>query len=126
MSGADHLAETAHHARILVETAVGGIKLALDEYVVPVADSAGLDDFMIDGSNFTSYLQQLESTAARCDDRIRVDLASTPEWPALGLRAAAPVLRLERQAFSRTDRPLFLCNRCILPSATTQYQVVIE
>ncbi len=113
-------------ARINVKTEVAGRPVALDCYVIPVTEATDLDDFMTDtGSSFSDYLERLETRITRAEDRFKLDIAGSDLVASLGVPAGSPVLRLNRIAFTRDERPLFLCRRTLVPSAA-DYQVVIE
>jgi GntR family transcriptional regulator len=113
-------------ARINVQTEVAGRLAAIDYYVIPVTEASDLDDFMTDtGASFSEYLERLEARITRAEDRFKLDIAGADLAANLGMGEGSPVLRLNRIAFTREERPLFLCRRIMVPSAA-DYQVVIE
>lgn len=120
------IADHAPVAQINVKTEVAGRLAAVDSYVIPVTEASDLDDFMTDtSSSFSDYLERLEARITRAEDRIRPDIAGADLAASLGVPDGTPVLRLNRIAFTREERPLFLCRRIIVPSAA-EYQAVIE
>lgn len=120
------IADRVAVALISIKTEVGNRPAALDHYVVPVTEASDLDDFMTDtGTTFSDYLDRLEARVLRMEDRLKPDTATSELASVLGVAAGTPVLSINRVAFAREDRPLFLCRRAIVASAA-DYQVVIE
>lgn len=113
-------------ARVSVRTSVAGRPAILDRYVISITLAPGLDDYMIDnGPDFADLLQSLEAGFTRCEDRISAVAAPPDVADCLGLGAATPVLRIDRLALAREDRPLLLCCRHAV-TASAHYEVETE
>ena len=86
-----------------------GRPLILDYIIVPSADFAGLGAKQIEaykGSLYRMYEQEYDIRMVRADEQIKAVGADAEAAQALGLAQGAPLLEIERVAYTYGDRPL--------------------